>query len=93
MTAADNKSQVKPRPGSGKSRGKTAANATTSGGRKSVTPREDADEGGASSALPPYPEAGALAKEKLYEPTTFAGQHISDIVRENEELKVKVRVL
>jgi hypothetical protein len=40
-------------------------------------------------SLPAFP-ANYQMNEKLYDANSFAGHHISDIVRENEELKAKV---
>lgn len=65
------------RPGSTKSKGR----GNPIGGKKALTPNEQE-----AMTLPAFP----ALKEKQYEPTSFAGQHVSDIVRENEDLKAKV---
>ena len=57
-------------------------------GGQRLSPREDVEC--EAAMLPPYTDT--LNKNKEYFPDTFAGQHVSDTLRENEELKVKVTI-
>ena len=41
--------------------------------------------------LPAYTDM--VARDKQYQPDTFAGQHVSEILQENEDLKLKVQIL
>ena len=41
--------------------------------------------------LPAYTDM--VARDKQYQPDTFAGQHVSEILQENEDLKLKVQLL
>ena len=41
--------------------------------------------------LPAYTDM--VPRDKQYQPDTFAGQHVSEILQENEDLKLKVQLL
>ncbi|XP_013389121.1 centrosomal protein of 162 kDa [Lingula anatina] len=63
----------------GKGRGKAG---------KKTSPRDPAEQQEKPQVLPVFQEPYVNGKE--YEPKTFSGSHISDVQRENEELKAQV---
>ena len=77
IVAAD---KSRSRPGSGKSRNSS----NSLGPKKGVAPK-----GEEPLSLPAFP-ANYQMNGKLYDANSFAGHHVSDLVRENEELKAKV---
>ena len=46
-----------------------------------------------SAGLQPYNSVSSSEHERQYQPQSFAGLHIEDVLQENEELKVKVSYL
>ena len=46
-----------------------------------------------TSTLPPYPSASSLEQERHYQPKSFTGVHIEDVLKENEQLKIQVGCL
>ncbi len=76
--------------GRGVTRGGRTRGAGTAGGRK-LTFKTESDS---DSELPPMSvtesRAQAASADKNYQPQTFAQIHIDDILKQNDELKVKV---
>ena len=51
------------------------------------------EENYSQTGLNTFPEPGySTRQEKVYQPEAFADQHVSDVIRENEELRNKVIV-
>ena len=75
------------RPGRDR-RPKSAGSVRTRSRSESRSRASDSNPAAADRYLPPYMDD--IARDK-YEPDAFAGQHVSDILRENEELKIRVR--